>query len=81
MAVTIRLFAILREAVGKDGFDIRIDEPVPVERLFEQIVAEHPELERYKSMITFAVNGDYATGQDLVKDGDEVALIPPISGG
>ncbi len=81
MAVTIRLFAMLREAVGKDALEITVDEAVTVSRLFEQLTSAHPELSRFKPMITFAVNGEYATEQDMVNDGDEVALIPPISGG
>jgi molybdopterin converting factor small subunit len=44
-------------------------------------VGEFPELERYEQSISSAVNADYARMDQKVRDGDEVAFLPPVSGG
>ena len=45
------------------------------------LVAEFPEMARYESSISSAVNADYARMTAMVADGDEVAFLPPVSGG
>jgi molybdopterin converting factor small subunit len=44
-------------------------------------VREFPDLERYERSISSAVNADYARMDDRVRDGDEIAFLPPVSGG
>ncbi len=81
MKIDVKLFAVLREVAGSDQFTMDLPEPMPVSELFAQLSAEHPALARYQAITSFAVNGEYADPQTVVNDGDEVALIPPISGG
>jgi molybdopterin synthase catalytic subunit len=45
------------------------------------LVDEYPEMARYESSISSAVNADYARMTATVRDGDEVAFLPPVSGG
>ncbi len=81
MSVTIRLFAVFRERLGQSSvaFDAAPDETVS--SLWERVAAMRPDLEGLRRVTRFAVNGDYATPETPVRDGDEVAFLPPMSGG
>ncbi len=82
MRVTIRLFAGLREIAGGE-FEERFDgESVTVAELQRRLEDVHPKLGPHLSTIAIAVNEEYILDiQHLLHDCDEVALIPPISGG
>ena len=45
------------------------------------IVEQHADLAPMRDTLAFAVNGEYARGEDAVSSGDEVAVLPPVSGG
>ncbi len=81
MRVTVRLFARLRDIAG--GGELVREAPVgaTIRSLWLQLVDEYPELARYERSISAAVNADYARMEQPVKDGDEVAFLPPVSGG
>ncbi len=79
MKVTIRCFAAVRELFGRDAFDVELDDGATVTDLERQLAAQHPDLARLP--YTRAVNRQYAAPDRVLRDGDEVALIPPISGG
>ncbi|HHL71844.1 MAG TPA: molybdopterin converting factor subunit 1 [Bacteroidetes bacterium] len=81
MKVDVKLFAVLREIAGREQVTLELPEPVALTELFEQLSADHPGLTRYQTITSFALNGEYAEPATIVNDGDEVALIPPISGG
>ena len=49
--------------------------------VWQALVAEFPEMARYESSVSTAVNADYARMTAIVADGDEVAFLPPVSGG
>ena len=49
--------------------------------MWEQLVREFPELAQYERSISSAVNADYARMDHAIADGDEVAFLPPVSGG
>ena len=50
-------------------------------RMFDAIVERYPGLEPYRGCLRLAINGTYASLEDAVKPGDELALIPPVAGG
>lgn len=82
MPVTIRLFARLRDIAGA----AELHRPVPagaatLRGVWLALASEFPELGRYTGSISGAVNGEYARLDAPVKDGDEVAFLPPVSGG
>lgn len=79
--MVVKLFAVLREIAGQDSIEIALDQPVSANEILQQLIRDYPKLERYKPVISFAVNGEYSSGDKKVGDGDELALIPPISGG
>ena len=81
MTVTARFFAIFRERVGRSALPVSIEPGATVEALWERIAAERPELRELRAATRFAVNGDYATPDTALRDGDEVAFLPPMSGG
>ncbi len=82
MRVNVKLFAGLKDIVGGD-LEARFDgAEVTVEQLKQQLATAHPRLEPYLSGLAVAINDEYILGdEELLHDGDEVALIPPISGG
>lgn len=86
MRVSVRLFAALREAAGTDRFDeeFRDDPPggATLALLRQRIADRHPALRPYLERVAIAVNEEYVIDQSTpLRDGDTVALIPPISGG
>jgi molybdopterin converting factor subunit 1 len=81
MRVTIRLFARLRDIAGAPELSRDIGPGSTLRTVWHQLVAEFPELGSYERSISSAVNADYAKMDDQVRDGDEIAFLPPVSGG
>lgn len=81
MLVSVRLFARLREIAG--GPDLRLDLPADarVADAWAALTAQHPDLDAYSASISCAVNEEYARMQAALADGDEIAFLPPVSGG
>jgi molybdopterin converting factor subunit 1 len=79
--VTVRLFARLREIVGAPEVDRDVPEDATLGIVWDRLAAEFPALEPYRASVSGAVNADYARMQARVHDGDEVAFLPPVSGG
>ncbi len=78
--ITARLFARLREQAGTECELLDLD-GATVEDVYRQLRARHPALERDLALIRPARNQDFAEWSERVADGDEVAFIPPVSGG
>ncbi|MCD6034248.1 MAG: MoaD family protein [Thermomicrobiales bacterium] len=81
MDVDIRYFAMIREIVGRSRERRTVAEGATAGDLFDALVAEHPRLERLKPVVLPMVNQVYVPVDHLLRDGDEVAFIPPVSGG
>ncbi len=81
MRVTIRLFARLRDIAGATELPRTVASGATIRTVWHQLVAEFPELAGYERSISSAVNADYAKMDDQVRDGDEIAFLPPVSGG
>jgi len=79
--ITIQLFAILRERAGVSDLTVHLTEPATVAHASKALVAKHPELADLLPRVAYAVNRDYARMDSLLADGDEVAVLPPVSGG
>jgi molybdopterin converting factor subunit 1 len=81
MRVTVRLFARLRDLAGSAELTREAPAGATIADVWRGLVAEFPEMARYDSSISSAVNADYAKMTAPVADGDEVAFLPPVSGG
>jgi molybdopterin converting factor subunit 1 len=82
MTVTVRLFAILRERAGRDSVEIELPEGATVGEAFERLAAAPGLGELVERLpLRMAVNREYVGDGAAIAPGDELALIPPISGG
>ena len=81
MRVTVRLFARLRDLAGAGELVRVVETPATVETVWRSLVDEMPGLREYERIMSVAVNADYAKMSAKVADGDEVAVLPPVSGG
>ena len=81
MRVTVRLFARLREIAGASELNRDVAAGATIATVWQQLVRDFPDLAGYERSISSAVNADYARMDHAVSDGDEVAFLPPVSGG
>ncbi len=81
MRVTVRLFARLRDIARSGDLSREVPTGATVADVWYALVAEFPEMARYESSVSSAVNADYTRMTSIVADGDEVAFLPPVSGG
>jgi molybdopterin converting factor subunit 1 len=81
MRVTVRLFARLRDLAGAGELVRDVQAPATVQTVWRSLVAEVPALAEYEKTMSVAVNAEYARMAAAVNEGDEVAFLPPVSGG
>ena len=81
MRVNVRLFARLRDLAGTGELVQEVTSPATVATVWNSLVTTIPELRDYERTMSVAVNADYARMSAAVNDGDEVAFLPPVSGG
>ena len=81
MRVTVRLFARLRDIAGAAELAREIAPSATIGSVWHELVDDFPELAPYERSISTAVNADYARMDHAVGEGDEVAFLPPVSGG
>ena len=81
ITVDIKLFAYARELVGEKHISIDVEEGITIEGLMDRIIDEHPSLESIKENLIIAVNKTTVRPDKVLKDGDEIALLPPVAGG
>jgi len=79
--VRVRLFAVQRELAGRRQVDLDLPDGASIEMAWTALVAEHPALASGRTAVRFARNGVYADAAEALADGDELACIPPVSGG
>jgi len=81
ITIHVRLFAAHRDIVGRSEVTVQTHPGATVGSVWERLVAEYPPLGRYTGRLLYAVNQQFAEPGAALQDGDEVAIIPPVSGG
>lgn len=81
MRVSIFLFAAFREKAGSGRLQIDLPEGATAGDALRRVARDVPQIARLLGSAALAVNAEYASPDAPLKDGDEVALIPPVSGG
>jgi molybdopterin converting factor subunit 1 len=79
--VRVRLFASLREVLGQAERGLELQDGATAEEAWQALVREAPSLSARRPSLAVAVNREYAGFDARLKDGDELAFIPPVSGG
>lgn len=81
MRVIVKLFARLRDVAQTADLVRDVEPGATVRTVWRQLATEFPEFASYERSISTAVNADYARMDHVLADGDEVAFLPPVSGG
>ncbi|MCG6135822.1 MAG: MoaD/ThiS family protein [Nostoc sp. LLA-1] len=81
ITVTVKLFAAYQEAYGVSELILELPQDTPVSAVCDRLITEHPELTKWRDITRFGINLIFVEPDSLLQDGDEVVLIPPVSGG
>jgi molybdopterin synthase sulfur carrier subunit len=81
VTITVKLFAAYQEAYGVPELALEFPIGTPVLAVQEHLIAEHPQLEQWRNLTRFGINLQFVEPNTILQDGDEVVLIPPVSGG
>ena len=81
MRINVRFFAILRDRAGVPQATIELPSEANVSAALEAVAAKFPAIVSDLKRSAFAVNRSYVARDAVLRDGDELALIPPVSGG
>lgn len=81
MHIRVKLFAAAREIVGQGEVSVELPEGGTVGDVMEDVFSRYPRLRGMAPSLLLAVNRDYAQPGAALQEGDEVGVIPPVSGG
>src|SRR2546423_2905685 len=81
--ITLRVlfFGAARDAVGEDQIQLQLASGSTVGQALERLISNYPDLSRFGNSLLLAVNQEYADAKRQLRDGDELAIFPPVSGG
>jgi len=79
MKVKVRFFARCREIVGEKQKEVEIEDDMTLHDIILRLRTEYPDLKKEKIIVS--LNHKYAHPEAILKDEDEIALFPPVSGG
>ncbi|MEK6478722.1 molybdopterin converting factor subunit 1 [Catalinimonas sp. 4WD22] len=80
MQLNILLFGITKEIIGQQRLKLELPQETSVSNLLQSLKQSYPALENLDSMLV-AVNNEYSQKDQLLQESDEIAIIPPVSGG
>ena len=81
MRVTVRYLGMLKEIAGLEGEPVEVADGTVVGELYATLQQRIPQLQQFRHAVALAVNYEYSGTERRLHEGDEVALIPPVSGG
>ena len=81
MTVRLLFFAVLRDIAGTGERELALSEGTTARDVWQSLRGQHAELSDYTQPPMIAINETYATPETVLRDGDELAFIPPVAGG
>ncbi len=81
MRVKVLFFGMLKDIVGSAEEQLNVPEDAQLENIFDHYAGRYPRLREMAGSIVLARNQEFSKGSERVIDGDEVAFLPPVSGG
>ncbi len=81
MVIRVKLFAAMSELAGSDCVEIELPDGASVAELRRQLAGQWPLIRSLLSRSAIAINHDFADHERILQSTDEVAVIPPVSGG
>jgi molybdopterin converting factor subunit 1 len=81
MRVRVRLFARLRELAGREAWDIEVPANATVAEAWTAVTTAHPALAPFGRAVSCAVNASFSRLSQSLHEGDDIAFLPPVSGG
>jgi len=81
VTIRVKLFAILRERAGSSELQLDVPDGTSVSGASDALAKRLPAIQQHLSGVAYAVNQSYVDRATILRDGDELALIPPVSGG
>ena len=81
MQVNVLFFALVADRIGRQSQTLTLAERATVSDALDALEQAHPELAPLRKGLATAVDMAYVKAEHILKDGDELALIPPVSGG
>jgi sulfur-carrier protein len=79
--VTVKLFAIYQEVLKAPEIQLELPAHSTVSTVLDRLIDQHPILQTWRSITQFGVNLEQSAPDRPLADGDEIVLIPPVSGG
>ncbi|MBI4783882.1 MAG: MoaD/ThiS family protein [Oscillatoriophycideae cyanobacterium NC_groundwater_1537_Pr4_S-0.65um_50_18] len=79
--VTVKLFAAYQETCGVSEVALHLPEGAIVAQVRDRLLEQYPALEQWREVTRFGLNLQFVEPDAVLQDGDEVVLIPPVSGG
>lgn len=81
ITITVKLFAAYQEAYGVPELVLSLPENTTIDQVCDRLIADHADLAPLREVTRFGVNLDFVEPNTVLHDGDEVVMIPPVSGG
>jgi molybdopterin synthase catalytic subunit len=81
ITVDVKLFAMARDLAGLSETVLSLPAGSPADSVLEALIGKYPRLKEWKEHLRVAVNREYVPQEHILQDRDEVAIIPPVSGG
>ena len=81
MRIRLLYFAVLRDIIGTSEADVTLPDGTRPRDIWSSLTRDHAELAGYETPPLTAINESYASPDSELRDGDELAFIPPVAGG
>ncbi len=79
--ITLKLFAVYQEALGVEEQMLTVPVGTTAGAVCDRLINDHPKLSQWKALTRFGINHQFVEANTVLNSGDELVLIPPVSGG